>query len=404
MKIAFIAHYEHLYGANRALLNLIDGLNCYQVESMVIVPKEGGMTEALRQRQVPFIVVPVQKWMLSVHRARISSPAALLRRAYHQWLAFGRLIQNGRCLPRLTGQLRQWESDIVYSNSAVTPVGMMLSRTLRLPHVWHLHEFASVDFPLTADWGMKISHWLIRKTATAIITNSHTVCEHYFGREPGQQVQVIYNGVAREADYDRLRLRAEQKVHDRTTYMFVLVGLLHPGKGQETAIRAFALLHRKYPQVRLLLVGSGQEQYVQSLRRLAMELGVPEQVTFEGYVTDPFEAYLQADAALMCSRYEGMGQVTVEAMAACLPVIGYDQAGTSELVTHGRSGLLYRGGPQELKRAMEQLVLNPAWGTQLGANGWQLAREKFSIETYARQVHNVLRSQHARGAPTVMRL
>jgi glycosyltransferase involved in cell wall biosynthesis len=203
-------------------------------------------------------------------------------------------------------------------------------------------------------------------------------------------VRVIYNGVARQADFDRLRVQAEQKIRDGTTYTFALVGLLHPGKGQETAIRAVALLKKLHPQVRLLLVGSGRAEYVQYLHRFVIELGVAEQITFCGYLSDPFEAFLQADAALMCSRYEGMGQVTVEAMAACLPVIGYGQAGTAELVRHGRTGLLYKGGPEELMQQMEQLLLNPAWGVQLGFNGWLDAREAFSIETYARQVYNVL--------------
>jgi len=40
----------------------------------------------------------------------------------------------------------------------------------------------------------------------------------------------------------------------------------------------------------------------------------------------------------MCSRHEAMGRVTVEAMSACLPVIGFDNGGTAELIEHERSG------------------------------------------------------------------
>ena len=41
MNVVFITHYSALYGANRSLLNLIDGLKEYNVESFVLCPSEG---------------------------------------------------------------------------------------------------------------------------------------------------------------------------------------------------------------------------------------------------------------------------------------------------------------------------------------------------------------------------
>jgi glycosyltransferase involved in cell wall biosynthesis len=93
------------------------------------------------------------------------------------------------------------------------------------------------------------------------------------------------------------------------------------------------------------VVGEGK---IDQLKALAHDLGVADRVEFWGYIDDPYKAYLASDAVLMCSKNEAMGRVTVEAMSACRPVIGYDQAGTSEIIEHGRTGLLYRGGPEAL--------------------------------------------------------
>ena len=101
---------------------------------------------------------------------------------------------------------------------------------------------------------------------------------------------------------------------------------------------------------------------------------------------------LQADAALMCSSNEAMGRVTAEAMSACLPVIGYDHAGTAELIEHETHGLLYRGGPAELAAAMRRLVERRDLAREWGLAGWKLARGSFSTERYASRIHTVLRS------------
>ncbi len=388
MRIAFITHYDQLYGANRSLLDLIAGLSAHGVLSHVIAPQHGPLTEALRARAIPYGVAPIQKWMLSYRPDPVDSPLQLLRRGYYQVLAGGRLARNLACLPALTKRLRDWEIDVVYTNSLVTPAGMLLAGAARRPHVWHIREYDSPDFPLHADWGGRFSRRLAQGTATALIANSRATLAANFGPTAPAKAHVIYNGVLPLAEFDRLRVGGTSS--SARPFTFALIGLLHPGKGQAEAIHALALLTEEHPHVRLVLAGSGNQAYVQELRQLVTELGVAERVAFLGYVADPFAVYEQADAALTCSRHEGMGRTTAEAMAAGLPVIGYDGGGTPEVIDDGQTGLLYRGGAAELAQAMSRFVAAPEWAAQLGENGWAVARERFSIERYAQEIFEVL--------------
>ena len=50
MRVLFITHYTDLYGANRSLLNLIDGLKQFKVKSFVLCPSEGEIPRALEKR------------------------------------------------------------------------------------------------------------------------------------------------------------------------------------------------------------------------------------------------------------------------------------------------------------------------------------------------------------------
>jgi glycosyltransferase involved in cell wall biosynthesis len=120
-------------------------------------------------------------------------------------------------------------------------------------------------------------------------------------------------------------------------------------------------------------------------------LAVADRVEFWGFVPDPERAFLEADVALMCSRNEAMGRVTAEAMATCRPVIGYDRGGTSEMIDHDRTGLLYRGGTEALAACMARYVTAPELAWQHGQAGWHVARRRHSTEAYAAQVAEVLR-------------
>lgn len=376
MRVGFVTHYAALYGANRSLLNLIDGLRAHGVESCVVMPEEGDLARELSARKVPFASMPLQ-WWVSPYRWRREQAA--------------RLFSNLRLLPRLARQLRRWNVHAVYTNSAVIPSGAFAAKLLKRPHIWHLREFVGLDYGFHYDWGERPFRAVLQ-WAEAIIAVSEPVRAHLVGERGREKTHVIHNGVAWEAEFDRFYQQASRKHADGSRYTFALVGVIHPAKGQKDALAAMARLKHRFPGARLLIVGSGRKRDTDECRRLAHELGLDERVEFPGYIDNPYSAYFAADAVLMCSKHEALGRATIEAMASCRPVIGYDSAGTSELIEHEATGLLYRGGPEELAECMERFIERPNWARQLGQNGWRVARAKFTIERYAGQVYGVLDS------------
>ncbi len=407
MHVAFISHYTALYGANRSLLDLIEGLRRYDVMPHVVAPAEGDVTAALRRHAVPVVALPLRWWMAPCDGDGFEARHAarwVYRRLRWRGGAVRRLGGNVWVLPALVRQLHAWRVDVIYTNSLVTPIGALAARWLSLPHVWHLREFGDLDYALRRDWGGAVVRQGLA-SADAIVAISDVVRSHVLKGVSVRRVHTIYNGVASKAQFQRLYDATHAQSERRQPYTFALVGVLHPGKGQETALQALAIAAQRYPEIRLLIVGGGDAD---PLRRLATSLGVADRVEFWDYVPDPYQAYCTADAVLMCSRNEGMGRVTAEAMAACRPVIGYRSGGTSEIIEHERTGLLYEGGPDALAACMRRCVADPPWARQLGENGWHVASQKYSIEVYAENIYRVLESvfrhgQHRYRATTVRR-
>jgi glycosyltransferase involved in cell wall biosynthesis len=380
MRIAFLTHYTELYGANQSLLNLIDGLSRYGHTAAVICPDRGDLLDALARRGVDADVLPFAWW---------STPHPTPRGAAKRFLS------NLRRLPNMVEQLTQWQTELIYSNSSVFCVGALAAARLGLPHVWHVREFGDRDYDLSPDAGKSVfRHALLTADATLFV--SRALKRALLGRRNPESAHVIYNGVATEAAFDERRRLAESLRGRRQPFTFVLVGRFRESKGQDIAIQAFAQAAQRHPDVRMLLLGgaghTGDQSYFEKCRELVQTLHLSERVAFWGYVPDPERAYLAADAALMCSHNEAMGRVTVEAMSACRPVIGFDSGGTPELIENGRTGLLYRGGPDALAEKMEVYITAPELARSHGEAAWQVARARHSTEVYAAQIDERLRT------------
>lgn len=371
MNVVFVTHTSGFYGANRSLLCLIDGLQSYGVKSHVLVPKSGPITGELSRRNIPFYTIPFKRWM-----------------SKDRWKAPARLGMNLGVLPLLVRKVRQWNVDLIHTNSSVTPIGALLSEVVSLPHTWHVREFGKRDFGLSYDWGRSLFRKLMTR-ADATIAVSKAVRRHVLS-DVDVPCRVVYDGVVSSKHLKQLRDEDGSREENSDPYTFAIVGKINPAKDQKQALRALRRLKREKREVHLLVAGDGTDKHVESLQYLCQSLSLSRNVSFLGYVSDPFEVYHRADAVLMCSSHEAMGRVTAEAMAAGRPVIGCDSDGTAELVDDGHNGLLYDGSTEDLADCMIQFTDSPGWARSLRQNGREKASREFTNEVYVQQVYDVM--------------
>ncbi len=130
--------------------------------------------------------------------------------------------------------------------------------------------------------------------------------------------------------------------HDGGPPVFVTAGRLVPQKDHATLLRAFAM-HRASASSRLMILGTGPLEA--ELRQLAAGLGIADAVAFVGFVANPLPTMREAAAFLLSSRYEGFGNVVVEALGCGTPVVAFDCSfGPAEILDGGRYGRLIAPG------------------------------------------------------------
>src|SRR5262249_28602479 len=116
--------------------------------------------------------------------------------------------------------------------------------------------------------------------------------------------------------------------------LVVMLANLAPHKGQETAIRAVALLKNRGTPVCLSLAGTvprGAGDYSEHLRNLIRELEVTELVQLLGQRQDAPELLRAADLFLLPSTHEGLPLSILEAQASKVPVLAAPTAGVPEV-------------------------------------------------------------------------
>lgn len=133
---------------------------------------------------------------------------------------------------------------------------------------------------------------------------------------------------------------------DPDTRFLGFVGRLSPDKGVDTLVRAFKLIARDIPH-HLVLVGNGPDDYRDELEKIVRDLNIGDRVHFLGFREDVWPVYRALDCKVLASRnlngipFEGVPQALLEAMYCSCPVIGSKTGGIPDIISHGKSGLLF---------------------------------------------------------------
>lgn len=162
-------------------------------------------------------------------------------------------------------------------------------------------------------------------------------------------------------------------------------------KGVDHIFQALAKFKSRYPEIHLNVVGDGDDRT--RLQFNAEELGVADQVTFWGHLSDEElnAAYTDCDVFVMPSKMEGFGIVFLEAMRHGKPCIGGNSGGTPEVIEHRRSGFLVEYGDVDaLARHIESFYNDSSLAGSLGARGYEIISSKFNSTRFRKSYRNLI--------------
>lgn len=287
-----------------------------------------------------------------------------------------KIFHNLKYWRSIVRRLRNAKLDIIYSNSSLENSGLLLARILKTKHVWHIREFGFKDYGyrhVGSDWGKR----KVFKRSDQLIAISKSIHDYI---DLPQKTKLIYNGVFSAEDLKTLSISYETG----GTVNLGVVGLISRTKNQKEAVELMKLL--KDERIHLHIYGGiGEQDYYKDLQDYILKNQLEGRVFFKGFVKDREKLYAEIDILLMCSRNEAFGRVTVEAMAFGIPVVGYDGAGTSELIADGVNGLLYDGVSKSIYQAVSSLIEDNIQYRKLAAAAQETAY-LYSIENYGENV------------------
>jgi len=264
-------------------------------------------------------------------------------------------------------------------------VAWMLRWCYGLPYLLYAHG----EEILSALTSRKLA-WLlprIYRGAAAIIANSRntkTLLQN-IGVD-ASRIHVIHPGVhvpSFRASPEAAQ-RVRQKHHLGAASVLLTVGRMQRRKGQDMVIQALPRIRQSMPQVKYVMVGTGEE--LAALTTLVHEMGVQDSVVFAGSVPDQKLAayYAACDVFVMPNReiggdIEGFGMVYLEAGAAGKPVIGGKSGGTDDAIVDGVTGIRVDGNSSvEIADAVIDLLSTPDKAKAMGMRGRQRVEHEFA--------------------------
>lgn len=169
-------------------------------------------------------------------------------------------------------------------------------------------------------------------------------------------------------------------------FVFMSTGQISVRKNHEVIIKALAELNNT--NVKYLIAGFGEEE--DRLKKLALELGVTNQVVFAGYRNDVKELLHAVDGFAFPSLQEGLPVALMEAMAVGLPIVCSRIRGNEDLICNGVGGFLVDPYNIEgFKKGME-LIVNGV-SEEMGATNIEMMKN-FDIDTVNKKMRQIYRN------------
>lgn len=280
-----------------------------------------------------------------------------------------------RALGRLTREIKRFDPDILHcflfhANLAGRIAGRLAGAPVIINSV-RIEERRRSHLILD-----KLTHRLM--DAEACVSRSTLEYTHRNAGIPMSKLVVTPNGIDL-ADFDDIPPLSTDLNIPEGRPLVASVGRLEAQKDYKTMLCAARLVARIYPDVIFAVAGEGPDRSL--LEAKARELGLNENVIFLGGLADVRPLLARCDMFAMSSRWEGMPNALMEAMACSKPAVVTNAGGCPELVRDEVNG--YVASPahaRELADGIIRLLKNPQSARRMGAESRRIIERDYTLE------------------------
>lgn len=350
-------------GGESHLLSLVENLDRTRFDPVVLSFTEGPMVDRLQEMKIPVEVIPTTKPF------------------------------NFTVWGKVKDLMRRHQIQLVHAHGTRACSNVFQpARSLDLPLVYTIHGWSFHDdqHPLLKKIRVMGEKLLTRKADTNISVSSSN-------QQTGKKYFSDFESIVVNNGIDQQKFNPERQLKDirqelgipATSKLILFVARFIHQKQPLVLLRSFALAVQQDPQLRLLMVGDG-DQKPEALA-LVQQLGIADKVVFEKFRQDVPDVLAAADIFVLPSLWEGLPIGLLEAMAMGKAIIGTKVDGTSEVIQHNQNGLLLdvEGLEQHLAKALLALAADPEKCRMLGKAARATISNTYSASTMTRQIEEI---------------
>ncbi|MCX6239094.1 MAG: glycosyltransferase [Bacteroidia bacterium] len=277
--------------------------------------------------------------------------------------------------------------DIVHANGLwqyTTHASAKFARRTNKPFVLTTHGMLYPEGLKKSKWIKKVSLWLYQRDDIDQATVLHVTCK--------QEFQIIRDlGITVPIAVIPHPIEIQETINFSNNYGFQkkigFIGRFAPIKNIENLIHAWNIAAKNRDQWELVLIGDGEAAYSQSLKQLAVKLGI-KNIRLTGFLSglEKEEALASVSFLVLPSKSENFGMVVPEALIREIPVIASKGTPWEEL-NNRNAGWWIEPGVEPLVQALQKAMqLSDNERQQIGQNGRRLVEENYSIDSVTKQM------------------
>ena len=369
IKVLFPFVGDSVGGSHWSIIGLYEILHKRSdIDPVFVLHTMGPLSVFLDTHSIPYQLLPIKS--LAGEKPNISSIFFLILRNFYSIYHFTKannidIVHGNDLRINLT-----WSFPIVFTSSKyVWHQRQVLSKSIK----WHLIKYLSNHLITISDYVHRSIPINIKTEFNSCINNPFNVSNLYDKQQSRDRINAAYN----ISDSDILigyvgRLVAWKHVEDILCALSSIVSL------------------NLVDKIHLLIVGTGDSEYVEKIISIIDSENLTEYVTMTGFVDNPYPILSSLDLLIASSHNEPFGRVLIESMLQKTPVLSSNSGAHTEIISHEVNGFLYNESSSEsMYKSIVNIILGKVDKKKIVEAAYLHSIHHYSAVVHAKQVVDV---------------